>query len=295
MSDSIVAVNCICCGSEDMTSSPAVLMPFVAHRALGWEPVIIDESWELRTIEKGYAYSICKSLYCNNCGLLFLDIRFTDQEIKSLYNGYRGREYTRLREYYEPGYIERNEFLNKGNNYILLVEDFLKPYISEQIKILDWGGDTGVNTPFKDVAEYIDIYDISDKITNGNIAYVNLKETLSRTYSLIVCSNVLEHVPYPLEILEKIFNIMNNSTILYIEVPYENLMIDKNEKLPDRKKHWHEHINFFSELSLKKLAANANFEIISMRTIRALTGGNFNNIFQIACRIKIPLVIDHSI
>jgi len=275
-----------------MTTSPAVLMPFVAHRALGWEPIVIDESWDLLTIKKGFAYSVCKSMYCLECGLLFLDIRFSESEMKKLYEDYRETEYTELRNYYEPGYIARNNFLKAGNNYIHQVEDFLRPYMSQNLKILDWGGDTGVNTPFKDVAEYIDIYDISNKIKKNNISYVNLPEVFAREYSLIICSNVLEHVPYPYEILKKIFSIMNSSTILYIEVPYETLMFDKNEKLPDRKKHWHEHINFFSELSLKKLADSADFEIMSLRTIRVLTGGNFNTIFQIACRIKILTFTD---
>jgi hypothetical protein len=75
-------------------------MPFVAHRVFGWEAVEITEDWGLKTINNGMAYSVCNSLLCDNCGHLFLDIRFNEGEMNSLYEGYRGQEYTELRERY---------------------------------------------------------------------------------------------------------------------------------------------------------------------------------------------------
>jgi hypothetical protein len=65
-------------------------MPFVAHRVFGWEPVEITEDWGLKTINNGMAYSVRNSLLCDNCGHLFLDIRFNESEMNSLYEGYRG-------------------------------------------------------------------------------------------------------------------------------------------------------------------------------------------------------------
>lgn len=281
-----IAVKCVCCESTKIRSSPAVLMPFVAHRALGWEPVIIDASWGLKTLKNGHAYTVCKSLFCRECELLFLDIRFSESEMMSLYNDYRGLDYVTLRDYYEPGYAARNNFLNNGNDYISKVEDFLRPYISSSLRILDWGGDTGINTPFKDIAIDLDIYDISGKSVCSEGDFVSLNEALLKSYSLIICSNVLEHVPYPKESLRQIRGIMNDDAILYIEVPYEELMLDENAVLPEDKKHWHEHINFFSEKSLKILIKNAGMEILNIKKLSAKTGGNFSNIFQIACKIE---------
>jgi hypothetical protein len=79
---------------------------------------------------------------------------------------------------------------------------------------------------------------------------------------------------------------MNDDAILYIEVPYEELMLDENAVLPEDKKHWHEHINFFSKKSLKILIKNAGMEILNIKKLSAKTGGNFSNIFQIACKIE---------
>ena len=50
-----IATQCVCCGGTRLKSAPAVLMPFISHRAFGWEPVVIDESWGLKTIRSGTA------------------------------------------------------------------------------------------------------------------------------------------------------------------------------------------------------------------------------------------------
>jgi hypothetical protein len=184
-----IATQCACCGSKNLKSSPAFLMPFVAHRTFGWEPVVIDESCGLATIKPGNAYSICKSLYCNDCGFLFLDIRFSDIELSNLYRDYRGIEYNSLRESYEPGYTKRNDNLNAGIGYIEDIEKFLKPYLRFPITILDWGGDTGKNTPFKNNNEAFDIYDISNKDVLAGARVVIKKEAQQKiqAHSLFQC------------------------------------------------------------------------------------------------------------
>ena len=113
-----ISQNCICCGSEDLLNSPAILMPFVSHRVFNWRPIVIDETWGLNTISNGKAYSICNTLCCVNCGLIYLDYRFSDSEMSNLYKNYRDEEYVNLRDYYEPGYKERNKLILNGNNYI---------------------------------------------------------------------------------------------------------------------------------------------------------------------------------
>ncbi|HLP82398.1 MAG TPA: hypothetical protein VK141_10480, partial [Nitrosomonas sp.] len=123
-------------------------MPFVAHRVFGWKPVEITDEWGLKTIPSGRAYCICNTLYCTECGLLFSDIRFDDEEIAALYNGYRNEEYTALRDSYEPGYRQRADFLYAGLPHVPDIEQFLVPFLNDSpIRVLDWGGDTGINTP----------------------------------------------------------------------------------------------------------------------------------------------------
>jgi SAM-dependent methyltransferase len=281
-----IADECLCCGNSDLDSSPAILMPFISDRVFNWKPVIVDDSWQLSTISNGHAYSICNTLQCKICKFMFLDIRFSDEEAARLYKDYRGDEYTKLRDFYEPGYASRNTKLNSGQDYIHLIESFLSPYLDFPLSILDWGGDTGKNTPFKNKTNILDIYDISDKELVKGARRVD-KEGIKKTkYDLIVCSNVLEHVSYPYDLLLEIFPAMKKDTVLYIEVPFENLMKENKLNAYELKRHWHEHINFFSEESLRYLASNVGYEVIGFNEVFASNEGNNSYIFQVACKIN---------
>lgn len=284
-----IAKQCVCCGSSDIDKQPAILMPFVAHRALGWEPVVIDESWGLKTVRQGSAYSVCNSLYCRDCGFVFLDIRFSDSELASLYHAYREEEYTELRERYEPGYKARNDGLNAGMNFMDEVESFIAPHLSFPAKILDWGGDTGKNSPFRHGENQIDIYEISDKETLPGTRRVSEAELKQTHYDLIVSSHVLEHVPYPGDLIADMVSVMNEKTLLYIELPYEDIMnaADHGGASPyGKKRHWHEHINFFSGRSLEKLLEANGIEQIAYRELNMKGGANCQAVFQILCRRK---------
>jgi hypothetical protein len=279
-----LATQCVCCGNQTLKKAPAVLMPFVAHRAFDWAPVVIDESWGLSTIKSGNAYTICKSLLCCRCGLIFLDIRFSDEELAKLYEDYRGARYTELRELYEPGYAERNIKLEAGVDYLPDVEAFLSPHLDFPLAILDWGGNTGQNTPFKDRSKIVHIYDISNKEAIASIRVVKKEEALANKYKLIVCSSVLEHAPYPLELLWEISEVMLHDTILYIEVPLEDIMLRNEKDLHILKKHWHEHINFFSETSLRHLIENAGLTVLALNKLKVTAGGKSSWVFQLACK-----------
>lgn len=271
--NSRVARQCVCCGSEELDRSPAVLMPFISHRVYNWAPVEIDASWGLKTIKPGYAYSLCNSLQCQKCGFLFLDIRFSPQEMEYLYRDYRGVEYTQLREHYEPGYTNRNNELNKGINYLKEVENFLLPYTGTPSSILDWGGDTGINTPFSSSAKTVHIFDISEKSVIPRAQRVSRKEADQNDYDLIACCGVIEHVPYPEKLLNDIRSVMSKKSLLYVDAPFEKIMHDKRADACRQKKHWHEHINFFSEKSLEILADRCGLKIIAENKMRVSSAG----------------------
>lgn len=264
-----VASSCMCCGSNRLDKTPAVLMPFIAHRVFGWPPAQITEEWGLRTIPSGRAYNICNTLCCQDCGLLFLDMRFDDEEITALYADYRGEEYTALRDLYEPGYRQKTDNLYAGLPHVPEIEKFLSPYLKFPVKVLDWGGDTGINTPFKNSS--IDIYDIS----KTSVKYGRKVENPGADYDLIVCANVLEHVPYPADFLKIIKNIMRPDTVLSLEVPIDEIPYQK-------KRHWHEHVNFFTPLSLKRLLDKCGLSIIDTIQMEVLS----YHPYLVACKLE---------
>ena len=250
---------------------------------------MIDASWGLKTVPNGMAYPLCSSLLCRLCGMLFLDIRFSDSEMGKLYHNYRDEVYTALRDYYEPGYRARNEGLLQGINYLENVEAFLRPYLPSTIRVLDWGGDTGVNTPFKSrVGNTVHIYDISDQETLGQLRKVSLQIAKEHAYDLVVCSNVLEHVPYPRQMIADIMEHMSPSTVLYIEVPFEKLVKNYPDKMQllQNKRHWHEHINFFCRDSIEKLISVMGLKLLQCRELDIYNENELCTVFQIALSVR---------
>jgi hypothetical protein len=282
-----IASRCICCGGKDLLKSPAVLMPFVAKRVFDWDVVEITEDWGMRTLKTGMAYPLCNSLQCVSCRALFLDIRFSEEEAARLYSGYRNEHYTALRETFERGYAERNALFFQRAPYIPSIEAFLEPHLPEgPLHILDWGGDIGVNTPFRDKADKVAVYDISGRSIVDGAKSIGLEQTPSEAFNLIICSNVLEHVAAPTEMLNDISKQMAKDAILYIEVPYEPLMMDNTdlENLAQHKKHWHEHINFFSDTALRVMMKDCGLEVIEMEQVECDVYGRTGTQFFITCQ-----------
>ncbi|MFS2112611.1 methyltransferase domain-containing protein [Herbaspirillum frisingense] len=282
-----VARHCPCCGSSEIIPSPAVLMPFVAHRVFGWTPVVIDASWGLNTIPAGHAYSVCNTLTCEDCGFLFLDIRFSDAELDALYAGYRNEAYTSLREHYEPGYRQRNAALKQGTVDISYKESFLRPLLALPCRILDWGGDTGKNTPFKSDNRCLHIHDISNEPVIPGAQRVRREELERGAHELIINSHVIEHVPYPADMLLEIRALMDEHSLFYLEVPLEEVvrLNASTEARRTGKRHWHEHINFFTRQALLSLIRACDLELVAFEERNIGSEERPAWIFQVACKL----------
>lgn len=260
-----LADTCICCGGKDLASSPAVLMPFVASRALGQEPLEITADWGLRDLRPGMAYTLCHSLQCRACGALFLDYRFTPAQMASLYHGYRGPAYTAQRDRFEPGYAATMaQDYTRRHAYIADVEAWLAPHLARlrpQPLVLDWGGGDGSNTPFLG-RERVHVHDISGAALAEGAEHADAQG--AQRYDLLVCMQVLEHVADPLAVLQEMLPLMAPQALLYLEVPHEALVRQHppGADLAPHKRHWHEHVNFFTAASLRQLAARAGLQVV---------------------------------
>ena len=283
-----VATHCICCEASDLFRIPAVLAPFLADRIFDWRPVEITQSWGLRDIPLGMASSICNTIHCHACGALFLDMRFDDDEMSRLYRDYRGPDYVALRSKYEPGYAARNEALKLPLPYIETIENLLTSYVGVSPSVLDWGGDTGLNTPFAKSAKLHDVFDISGKQPYGRARNVSI-ETMEKEYNLIYCSQVLEHIPHPRAFLNSIQDKMTDRTTLYVDVPDEIFMraVRNGGATVAMKRHWHEHVNFFTSDFLKILFGRIGLEVLSQGSIPIEVAGVKNESLYVIAR-KIP-------
>jgi hypothetical protein len=271
-------------------------MPFVASRVFGHEPVEITAEWGLRDLRPGMAYSLCRSLHCLDCGLLFLDWRFTDTQMAALYQDYRGAEYTRQRDRFEPGYAAgaaRDFHVRHG--YIAEVEAWLAPWLPEHPVVLDFGGGDGMNSPFLGRSRLLHVHDVSGVAVVAGATTVRPDAIAHAQYDLVVCCQVLEHVPFPLDLLETMLPALGPSSLLYLEVPREALMRNAGSGLARLKRHWHEHINFFTESSLHRLCERAGLEVLAQHKILVNLGAKEGEIMGLlARRVSHPIGPRHA-
>lgn len=281
-----IASACICCASQALVREPAILMPFVAHRVFGWSPVEITPDWGLRTVPRGHAYPLCNSVECQACGVLFLDMRFDETEMGRLYGGYRGPDYAAERDRFEPGYLAHNAQILVRSGGTQEQEAFLAPHVPQRPRVLDWGGDDGAHTPFRGKSSALHVFDVSGQAVVEGARAVGRAEVSAGAYDLVVLSHVLEHIPHPAELLADVRSALGDETLLYVEVPHEPLVAQaKGERgLAARKKHWHEHVNFFTEASLRALLDRARLDIVDFEIRSRWSHASFSEVLAFACR-----------
>lgn len=266
VSHELIARHCVCCGCDQLQRSPAVLMPFVALRVFGHEPVEITADWGLRDLRQGTAYTLCNSLQCQECGGLFLDYRFTDEQMGALYHNYRDDLYNTQRTRFEPGYANVIAHYHQRAAYLDEVEVWLAPRLPEAPAILDWGGDSGINSPFREHNRLLHIHDISGVELVAGAERVDLQRIGQTHYDLVSCSQVLEHVSFPRQLVEQMLSAVGKGTLLYLEVPHEVLVREHpgSLELAPLKRHWHEHVNFFTEAAMRRLLEGLGLEVVDI-------------------------------
>ena len=275
---------CGACGSEKVSKSPAILAPFIADRVFDWAPVEITAEWGLKSTKVGVAHCRLNSVGCHDCASIFSDLRFCAEEVEKLYRDYRGHEYTSSRTAYEPEYKAKAKTLHSRYPYLLDAESWIKGYLTPQ-SILDWGGGNGLNSMFKYAGNELYVHDVSGVAIGRGIKSF-FEHDCDVNFDLVTCNQVLEHVSEPLNVLTEIKRLMSDDTWLYFDLPYEKIMHDSIpiiERLK-RKRHWHEHINFFTEKGVRQLVNRADLNVIDLRIVSATDTPGEDLIFQTLVR-----------
>jgi hypothetical protein len=230
--------TCRVCNYSNVITHGSILAPFLSHRMFDIEPVKITKLVE-PFINNSVHYVPCKTMGCQECGFLGLNIVFDDEEMGKLYSGYMQNEYLSTRRLYEPHF----ELSPRRPDDTKSAEEFILETIGKTpVKCLDYGCSDMSHSPFMNQSE-VHGFDIGQDDT-----FIR-----SNTYNLVTCLHVLEHVPDLHDFLLKLKSIQ--SEFWYIEVPHEKHM-QKYTALSDQvnnKEHWHEHINFFTLESLHLL------------------------------------------
>uniref|UniRef100_E6PD92 Uncharacterized protein n=1 Tax=mine drainage metagenome TaxID=410659 RepID=E6PD92_9ZZZZ len=206
-----VQSECPCCLNRSFKSFLALTSPFIAEFVLEEPP------------------SPTALLECKACHFRFFKHRFTDEEATRLYQGYRGPDYFRVRNRFEPWYTKHiNDSIGSNPVEIAvrkrLASGFIRSYIRnwKAGAVLDYGGDRGQFIP-DDIASDKYVFDISGAVPEAGVtALSSVTDLRKNRYDLIMLCHVLEHLSEPASILEELRSLSTNSSAFYfVEVPYE--------------------------------------------------------------------------
>jgi SAM-dependent methyltransferase len=266
------ATRCLICNGNSLESRRALVSPFIAKRIWNRQAFPIE------------------LIRCRACSFIFANPRFDPEEEKTLYAGYRGAEYQKVRHSCEPWYTEEfncsmfsAEVLAKRRAPLAAI---FREHIPTSVKtILDFGGDRGDLFEGLIPGSSTCVFDISGiEPVNGIKALHSREECAAQRFDLIACSNVLEHVGSPRSVVDEINRIAAPDSLFFIEVPSESpfgvaalvkrfaqqlILLGARPRLAvsilpfDFARQVHEHVNFFSIESLTKLMQVSGLEVLA--------------------------------
>jgi SAM-dependent methyltransferase len=247
--------TCLLCENHNLYRAKAKIAPFFRDRALNND-------------KKAKTYI----LYCPKCDFNFFSLRPTDQQLSNLYKDYRGIEYQKLRQIYEPGYTPEFNF-NLGHSPSEI--SFRKQHvgnilnnnvnISKLKNVLDYGGDNGQFIPNELEKCNRCVFEVSDvEPLKGIKKITHYEKLLEQNWDFIMLCHVLEHVSDPKNFLFKeVLKLAKEGTYIYIEVPNQKVKFEVNSAstlLCDTP--MHEHLNFFSKKSFERMFSETKFKIV---------------------------------
>lgn len=204
-------------------------------------------------------------MHCPKCGMYFSYYRPDDEEMGRLYSNYRGDEYFEQRHRHEAHYTREinDELINPpdgGKKRMEGMSDFIGKHIdlSSVKMLLDYGGDKGQFIPpqFSNAEKYV--YEISSpQVVDGVTLIEDKKKLYEYKWDIILCNQVMEHLSDVKGYFKELVSHMNEDTVLYVEVPHENYMINQDCV------GIHEHINAFTERAFAKLAEANGVKMIA--------------------------------
>lgn len=179
---------------------------------------------------------------CEGCGFIFLNPRFTEEEMRAQYVAVSEMRIPERRQKSMPPL--RHE--ERSRRIYELVNGYHP--VGESVSVLDYGGMQGYNlSVFVEkgcdcyLADYLEEVDHLEGVTYLGRDVADLK---GATFDIILLCHVLEHVINPVEMVKDLRPFLKADGIIYAEVPLgcRNEWMKLSEPMT--------HINFFSEESL---------------------------------------------
>lgn len=262
--DVTVNNSCLACGSVNLHSS----------LNLGEQPLANSYLKNLKEDQAKYplGVNVCKECYHTqlthkvNPEIIYQDYLYVSGTTKTI------KEYCKwfAKFVYEYSGFTKGAVLDIGCNDGTQLNSFL------ELGFETWGIDPARN-----------LYEISSKNHNVICDFFNAGLKLDRNFNTIIAQNVFAHNPTPAEFLLNCNKLMNNESLLFIQTSQANMVSNKEFDTI-----YHEHINFFNVLSMKKLTERVGLNLIDV--IKTPVHGN-SYIFVISKKLVKTSNVENAI
>ena len=220
---------------------------------------------------------------CDDCDFIYRSPALDSDDLEILYQKFRDMS---IRDETPDCYFDRITSLPKteSENYqkLLWLNKYISDYLPSNGSVLDVGCGGGVflNT-FKEA--FIDwnlfgveptnaFAELAKRRTSAHVINGNYTSGLfGKTFDLVTCNQVLEHVIDPISFLKELKKDLSSSGVLYLEVPD----VSDFTNLPSDHDRFHmQHLSIFSIKTLQHACSSAGFTVIKSTIERTIRGKN---------------------
>lgn len=246
----------------------------------------------------GINYGLSKYLSCKSCNSAFFNVEYSETTMSALYSDYRGEDYFRTRNSWEPSYSkELNQDLTGSETWLknrqtqILDALYLSKIDVKTIEsVIDFGGGHGgVMPPFK--KRFLIEKNKNLKTASDITVLASVDEAREISFDLLMCCGVLEHVNNPADLLQEISHIGckwylfevpkglpkkrkgpgSFRVVLVLAAslkPLWRLLQKLERRISHSRRHLFplrcsEHLQFFTELGLSRLLTRSGYDVVA--------------------------------
>lgn len=247
---------CPCCSGQTSKTLTNISVKEIAANNWSYRKDITS----LLNVTMDDSFEIVK---CSECAFIYSKHLPSDDFLNILYDQVIDLSSKQALINYKDEYPRRLRYLSSLSH---LLND-----TAQNIKVLDFGAGFGQTSKILQAqGMQVIAYETSSlrrtDLLHSGINTISTENELIENgpYSVIICDNVLEHVPNPDMVIRLFKSVSTLNTILFVSVPsYEPKDVDHYIKTTDMSLNPWEHLNYFDISHLDNFLIKHNFDVIS--------------------------------